>query len=71
MTQKQIKGLREDFNKHESETKDPMKREINELKRTMQIIKEELNKDMESLRRKNQIKIPEIKVPYSQMRNIE
>jgi hypothetical protein len=71
MTQKQIKGLREDFNKHESETKDPMKREINELKRTMQIIKEELNKDMESLRRKNQLKIPEIKVPYSQMRNIE
>jgi hypothetical protein len=39
-----------------------MKREIHELKRTTQSIKE----DLESLRRKNQTEILEIKGPYSQ-----
>jgi hypothetical protein len=65
-TQKQIKKLREDFNKHQSETKDPIKREIDELKLTTQNIKEELDKDMENLRKKNQIEILEIKSPCSQ-----
>jgi SET domain-containing protein len=69
MTPKQVKELREDFNKHQSETKDTIKREIHELKRTTQIIKEELNKDMENLRRKTQTEILEIKSPYSQAKN--
>jgi ClpP class serine protease len=34
MSQKQIKEIREDFNKHQSETKDTTKREIHELKMT-------------------------------------
>jgi hypothetical protein len=50
---KQIKELRGDFNKQQSETKDTIKREIYELKLTKQNIKEELNKDMENLRKKN------------------
>jgi hypothetical protein len=37
MTQKQIKELREDLNKHQSETKDTRQRERHELKRTTQI----------------------------------
>jgi hypothetical protein len=65
LTQKQKKEIREDFNKHQSETKDTIKREILELKRTTQIIKQELSKDMENLRKKNQTKILEIKNPYS------
>jgi peptidoglycan hydrolase CwlO-like protein len=51
-TQKQISELREDFNKHQSETKDTIKREIYEIKKTTQNIKEELNKEMENLRKK-------------------
>jgi hypothetical protein len=46
MTQKQIKELREDLSK---QTKDTIKREIYELKRTTQIIKEELITDLENL----------------------
>jgi F0F1-type ATP synthase membrane subunit b/b' len=65
-TQKQISELTEDFNKHESETKDTIKREIHEFKMTTQIIKEELNKDVENLRRKNQTKILEVKSPFTQ-----
>jgi hypothetical protein len=38
-TQKQIKELREDFSRHQGETKDTIKREIYELKMTTQIIK--------------------------------
>jgi hypothetical protein len=53
MTTKQIRELREDFSKHQSETKDTIKREIQELKRNTQIIKEELITDMENIRRKN------------------
>jgi hypothetical protein len=49
-THKQIKELREDFNKYQSETKDTMKRKIYELKMTTQNIKEELNRDMEKPR---------------------
>jgi hypothetical protein len=66
MTQKQVKKLTEVFNKHQSETKDPIKTELHELKNTTQIIKEELNKDMENLRRKNQAEILEIKNAYRQ-----
>jgi type I site-specific restriction endonuclease len=57
-TQKQIKELREDFNKHQHETKDTVKREIYELKMRIQNIKEELNKDMENLREKESNKNP-------------
>jgi chromosome segregation ATPase len=63
------KGTQRDFNKHQSETKDTIKREIHDLKRKTQIIKEELNKDMENLSRKNQTEILEIKIPYSQTKN--
>jgi phage-related protein len=42
MTQKQIKELRKDFNKHQSETKDTIKREIYVLKMTTPNIKEAL-----------------------------
>jgi hypothetical protein len=70
MTQKQIKELREDLNRHQNETKYTIKREMHELKRTAQIIKEDLNKGMENLRRKNQAEILEIKSPYSQTKNI-
>jgi hypothetical protein len=69
MTQKQIKELREDLNKHQSETKDTIKREIHELKMTTQIIKEELITDLENLRKKNQTEILEIKSPYRQTKN--
>jgi hypothetical protein len=66
-TQKQINELREDFNKHQSETKDTTKKEINKLKMTTQNRKEELNKDMENLRKMNQTEILEIKSPFSQI----
>jgi hypothetical protein len=44
-------------------------KEIYELKMTTQNIKEELNKDMENIRKKNQIEILEIKSPFSQTKN--
>jgi uncharacterized protein involved in exopolysaccharide biosynthesis len=53
LAQKQIKELRGNLSKHQSKTKDTLKIEIHELKKTTQIIKEDLNKDMENLRRKN------------------
>jgi molecular chaperone DnaK (HSP70) len=55
---KQLNELREDFNKHQSETKDIIKREIYEIKKTTQNIKEELNKDMENLRKKGSNRNP-------------
>jgi chromosome segregation ATPase len=45
------------------------KKEIYELKMATQNIKEELNKDIENLRKKNQIDILEIKSPFSQTKN--
>jgi hypothetical protein len=42
---------------------------IYELKMTTQSIKEELNKDMENFRKKNQEEILEIKSPFSQTKN--
>jgi hypothetical protein len=69
-TQKQINELRVDLNKHQSKTKDTIKRETYELKMTTQNIKEELgNKDMENPRKKNQTEILEIKCPCSQTKN--
>jgi hypothetical protein len=53
-----MKELREDFIKHQSETKDTIKKEINELKMTTQNLKEELNKDMENLRKKESNRNP-------------
>jgi hypothetical protein len=50
-TQKQIKVLREDLNKYQ----------IYELKKKTQNIKEELNKDLENITKKNQTEILEIK----------
>jgi chromosome segregation ATPase len=67
--QKQINELRKDFNKHQIETKDTLKKEIYELKMTTKNMKEELNEDMENLRRKNQTEILEIKNPFSQTKN--
>jgi inorganic triphosphatase YgiF len=67
-TQKQINELREDFNKHQSETKVTIKREIYELKITTQNIKEEL-KNLDNLRKKKQTEIPEIKSPFRQTKN--
>jgi hypothetical protein len=61
--------LREDFNKHQSETKDTIKKGIYALKTTPQNIKENLNKDMEKFRKKNQIGILEVKSPFSQTKN--
>jgi hypothetical protein len=66
MTQKQIKELREDFNKHQSETKDTIKKGIYKLKMTTQNIKEELNKSMENLRKKESNRNPGNKSPFSQ-----
>jgi hypothetical protein len=40
-----------------------------ELKKTTQNIKEELSKDMENLRKKNETKILQIKIPFSQTKN--
>jgi hypothetical protein len=68
-TQKQIKELTEDFNKHQSETKDTTKREIYKLKMATQNIKEELIKNMENLIKKNQREFLEIKSSFSQMKN--
>jgi hypothetical protein len=50
-TQKQIHKLREDINKHQSEIKDTIKREIYELKIKTQNIKQDLKKDIEILRK--------------------
>jgi polyhydroxyalkanoate synthesis regulator phasin len=44
-TQKQINELRGTLNKHQSETEDTINRKINELKRKIKNIKEEVTKD--------------------------
>jgi hypothetical protein len=61
MTQKQIKELRDDLNKYQSESKDNIKKVTHKLKMTIHIIKEDLNKDSENLKRKNQTEILEKK----------
>jgi hypothetical protein len=67
--QKQLNELREDFNKHQSEAKDSIKREIYETKKTTQNIKEELNKDIENFSKKNQTEILGKNSPFSQAKN--
>jgi hypothetical protein len=47
-----VHGFRDDLNKHQSETEDTIKREINELKMKIKNIKEKMTKDMENLRKK-------------------
>jgi hypothetical protein len=59
----------EEFNKHKSETKNTIKRAIYEIMNTTQNIKQELNKDWEKIRKKNQTEILEIKSPFSQTKN--
>jgi 23S rRNA A2030 N6-methylase RlmJ len=56
--------LREDFNKHQSERKNTIKKGIDKLKMKTQNIKEELNKYMENLRKKKETKILEIKIVF-------
>jgi hypothetical protein len=60
-TQKQINEIREDFNKHQCETNYKKT-----LKITTQNIKEELNTNVEDLRKKNETEILEIESPFSQ-----
>jgi hypothetical protein len=57
-TQKQINELREDFNKHQSETKNIIQKETYKLKLTTQNIKKELNKDMEKPQKKESNRNP-------------
>jgi hypothetical protein len=45
------------------------KKERYEFKMTTQNIKQEVNKDMENLRQKNQTEVIEIKSPFSQTKN--
>jgi chromosome segregation ATPase len=51
-------------------TKEIIQKEIYEIKTTAQDMKEELNKDMENLRKKNQTKILEIKISLNQIKII-
>jgi chromosome segregation ATPase len=53
-TQKQINELRGVLNKHQSETENTINREISELKRKIENIKEEVTHDMENFRKKNE-----------------
>jgi FtsZ-binding cell division protein ZapB len=46
-----------DLNKHQSETANIIKREINELRTKIDNIKEEVTNAMENLRKKNQTEI--------------
>jgi hypothetical protein len=64
-TQKQISELKEDFNKHQTERKDTIRKNIYELKKTTQNIKQEFNKVMKNLRKKNN-RNPGNKNPFSQ-----
>jgi chromosome segregation ATPase len=68
-TQKQLSELREDFKKHQSETNETIKNEIYEVKKTTEDMKEDLNRDIENLRKKNQKEILGIKSPCSQTKN--
>jgi hypothetical protein len=50
----ELTKLKEDLSKHHNETKEIifLKKEINERKKAIQDVKEELNKDMKSLKKK-------------------
>jgi ferritin-like metal-binding protein YciE len=60
--------LREDINKHQSETKNPIKKDI-WVKNDNTKYKRGVDKVMENLRRGNQTEILEIKSPFSQTKN--
>jgi hypothetical protein len=49
--------------------KEIMKKDTYEIKKTEQDMKEEFNKDMENLRKKNQMEILEIKSSLNQIKN--
>jgi polyhydroxyalkanoate synthesis regulator phasin len=53
-TQKQINEIIGALNKHQTETKITISREINELRAKIDNIKEEVTHDMENLRKKNE-----------------
>jgi chromosome segregation ATPase len=68
----QIKNLRrhrEDFNKHQSKTKQIIKKGIYEINKTTQDMIDKLNKDKENLRKMNQTEILKIKNPLNQIKN--
>jgi chromosome segregation ATPase len=56
-TQKQIHELIGTLNKHQTETENTINRDINELKKKIDNIKEEVIHDMENLRKKNETEI--------------
>jgi ferritin-like metal-binding protein YciE len=58
-TQKQLNELREDFNRLPNETKENIKKEIYKIKMIAQDIKEEFNKDVKNLRKKEPCRNPE------------
>jgi ferritin-like metal-binding protein YciE len=58
-TQKQLNELREDFNRLPNETKENIKKEIYKIKMIAQDIKEEFNKDVKNLRKKEPRRNPE------------
>jgi NAD(P)H-nitrite reductase large subunit len=53
-SQEQIKGTIETLYKHQSETKNTINREINELRMKIDNITEEVTHHMENLRKKNE-----------------
>jgi flagellar biosynthesis chaperone FliJ len=57
-TQKQINGLRGEYNKHQSKTKDTIKREICAIKKSPQNIKQELHKDVNKPQKKESNRDP-------------
>jgi acetyl-CoA carboxylase alpha subunit len=57
------------FNKFQNETGKIIKKEIDEMKKKAQDKKEELNKDMENLRKKKQAEILKIKSSLNQIKN--
>jgi DNA repair exonuclease SbcCD ATPase subunit len=56
-TQKQINEIIGALNKHQTETKITISREINELRAKIDNIKEEVTQDMKNLRKKNETEI--------------
>jgi molecular chaperone GrpE (heat shock protein) len=56
-TQKQISEIIRALNKHQSETENTIKREINELRTKIDNTKEEVTHDMENLSKNNETEI--------------
>jgi hypothetical protein len=56
-TQKQINEIIRALNKHQTESKFTMSRELNELRAKIDNIKEEVTHDIENLRKKNETEI--------------